>query len=118
MKRWFLFLFSVLPAASLSAGQTFCTDRPKPGRTVFVFGSDIHKKFIRHTARLTGKPHPEVCPVPTASADNGKNVKYWESVCRWLYAGQDTGGFTSLEAERSFREKAAGHLEKVRTAQE
>lgn len=56
----------------------------KPEQTIFAFGGDIDPKFVQYVVDLTGKPHPKVCYVPTASADNVDNIKYWEFICKKL----------------------------------
>lgn len=50
-------------------------------KTVFVWGGDINLKFTRYIADLTQKENPKLCYLPTASADNMYNIKYWERIC-------------------------------------
>jgi peptidase E len=54
----------------------------KPEETIFVFGGDINPKFVQYVADLTNKQKPKICYLPTASADNEKNIKYWENICQ------------------------------------
>jgi peptidase E len=53
-------------------------------QTIVAFGGDFNSGFIQYVADLTGKEHPKICYVPTASADNADNIKLWESYCRRL----------------------------------
>lgn len=53
-------------------------------QTIFVFGGDINKSFIKYTASLTHKPKPKICYIPTASADNVYNINYWCQLCHDL----------------------------------
>lgn len=57
---------------------------PKITQKVFAFGGDINQKFIQYVVDLTNKPNPKICYVPTASADNPDNIKYWNYICRNL----------------------------------
>lgn len=72
-----LFLYGCFPGNKKIA-------RDKNPHTIFVFGGDIHKVFVRYVAELTDKPSPKICYVPTASADNEDNIAYWNSICRSL----------------------------------
>ncbi len=49
--------------------------------TIFVFGGDVNLKFVQYVADLTNKENPKICYLPTASADNQENIKYWENIC-------------------------------------
>lgn len=57
-------------------------NRNKPEETIFVFGGDINLKFVRYVAELTNKQDPKICYLPTASADNENNIKYWGNICK------------------------------------
>lgn len=52
--------------------------------TIFVWGGDINLKFVRYVADLTKKENPKICYLPTASADNADNIKYWGRICNAL----------------------------------
>lgn len=56
----------------------------KPEQTIFAFGGDINEKFIQYVVDLTKKPNPKICYIPTASADNVDNIKYWNIICKHL----------------------------------
>ena len=60
------------------------TNSVKPEQTVFAFGGDINQRFIQYVVDLTNKTNPKVCYVPTASADNADNIKYWNFICKNL----------------------------------
>ncbi len=82
MKRIFIIilLISVLFKVTGQAQEP----RVKAAQTVFAFGGDVNKKFVQYVIDLTNKPHPKICFVPTASADNPDNIKYWEFICEQL----------------------------------
>lgn len=54
----------------------------KKDKTIFVYGSDINIKFTQYIADLTEKEHPRICYIPTASADNEENIKFWNFICK------------------------------------
>lgn len=51
---------------------------------LLVYGGDIQPRFVELAAKLTGKPKPRVCYLPTASADDERNIRYWERICSQL----------------------------------
>ncbi|MFK8265108.1 Type 1 glutamine amidotransferase-like domain-containing protein [Capnocytophaga cynodegmi] len=48
---------------------------------IFIWGGDINLKFTEYIMGLTNKKNPKICYVPTASADNSENIKYWKNIC-------------------------------------
>lgn len=60
------------------------TKAHKQDETIFVWGGDINLKFTQYIADLTKKEKPKICYLPTASADNSDNIKYWGSICNKL----------------------------------
>ena len=56
----------------------------KPVQTIFAFGGDINQKFVQYVVDLTKKQNPKICYIPTASADNADNIKYWNFICKQL----------------------------------
>lgn len=60
------------------------TKARKQDETIFVWGGDINLKFTQYIADLTKKEKPKICYLPTASADNSDNIKYWGSICNKL----------------------------------
>lgn len=77
------FLFPVILLSGCLSGNDK-SDAAKKTHTIFVFGGDINRQFVRYVAELTGKPEPKMCYVPTASADNKDNIAYWNSICKSL----------------------------------
>ncbi|MCU6769937.1 peptidase E [Barnesiella propionica] len=51
---------------------------------IFIYGGDIEYKFVEYINNLINKTDPQICYLPTASADNAKNIKYWEYICKEL----------------------------------
>lgn len=56
----------------------------KPDKTIFIWGGDINLKFTEYVVGLTKKEKPKICYLPTASADNQDNIKYWGQICNTL----------------------------------
>jgi dipeptidase E len=91
------------PVASL-----FAEPRPAPAAAgkILISGGDYGPVFIRYLATLTGKPHPRLCYLPTASADNSVGIINWYEHC----AGLDVVPFVqksfinSYEQTQSFAE--------------
>lgn len=53
-------------------------------QTICVLGGDINEKFVQYVVNLTHKSNPKICFIPTASADNQDNIKYWDFICERL----------------------------------
>jgi peptidase E len=53
-------------------------------QTIFVYGGDITLKYTGYVKKLTNKSNPRICYVPTASADNSRNIKLWNFFCKKL----------------------------------
>ncbi|MEN6618851.1 MAG: peptidase E [Rikenellaceae bacterium] len=81
MKRLYIILLVI--GLSPINGQTQIRSI-KPEQTVFAFGGDINQKFVQYVVALTNKQNPKVCYIPTASADNEENIKYWNFICKKL----------------------------------
>lgn len=56
----------------------------KADQRIFIFGSDIEPKFVEYVKELVSKTEPRICYLPTASADNADNIKYWNFICEGL----------------------------------
>lgn len=69
---FFLFL------STFSHGQISPTGS---GKTLFVYGGQVTKAFIRHTAELTGKQNPKICFLPTATGDRATYINYFYDLC-------------------------------------
>ena len=74
MKRIYFILISILWALN---GQA----QLQTEQTIFAFGGDINEKFVQYVVDLTHKTNPKICFIPTASADNQDNIKYWNFIC-------------------------------------
>ena len=46
-------------------------------KTIFAYGGDLNKDFLKYVIGLTKKPKPKICFLPTAGADNPYVVNYW-----------------------------------------
>ncbi|HWZ16690.1 MAG TPA: peptidase E [Mucilaginibacter sp.] len=59
---------------------------PKAGttRTIFAYGGQFTKPFMRYVIALTKKENPRICFLPTASADNPGGIVAWYEVCQDL----------------------------------
>lgn len=78
-----LFIFlTAAPIERLKAQQD--QNINENNETIFVWGGDINLKFVQYVADLTKKESPEICYLPTASADNQDNIKYWSNICNTL----------------------------------
>ena len=54
-------------------------------KQLFVYGSGrLVAAFVKYTAKLTGKEKPQLCFVPTASADDAEYIEKWRVVCEEL----------------------------------
>ena len=80
MKR--LFILSVIGILLVNVQAQ--TNDKKAEQTIFVFGGNINQKFIQYVVDLTKKQNPKICYVPTASADNAENIKFWNFICKKL----------------------------------
>lgn len=56
----------------------------KVQQRIFIYGGDIELKFVEYVTRLADKPAPRICYLPTASADNSRNLQYWTYLCKEL----------------------------------
>jgi len=73
-------LFTIIGVGSLIAQQNI----KKQDEIIFTWGGDINLKFVQYVGDLTKKENPKICYLPTASADNPDNIKYWENICNTL----------------------------------
>lgn len=53
-------------------------------KIIFVGGSGFNRTFINYVAKLTGKPDPKVCYVPTATGDSPITINNWYAACEDL----------------------------------
>lgn len=71
MKR--IILLAFILSYHLNFGQS--------DKTLFVYGGQVTKKFIKFTAELTNKENPKICFLPTAASDNQQYINYWYELC-------------------------------------
>ena len=53
-------------------------------RTVFAYGGQFTKQFMRYVITLTKKQNPRICFLPTATGDNAATIVSWYEVCQDL----------------------------------
>jgi len=70
-------IFIVAGTGSLMAQSS----TSKTEESIFIWGGDINLKFVQYVVDLTKKENPKICYLPTGSADNQDNIKYWERIC-------------------------------------
>lgn len=75
-----LVIIILLATSTITFGQTSDTSN----RKLFIYGGEVTKEFIKHTAQLTGKQKPKICFMPTAAADNVYYINYWYELCSEL----------------------------------
>lgn len=76
------FIFCVLLLCTIRVGQGQ-TDAAavNPVKTIFAYGGDLNKDFLRYVISLTKKAQPKICFLPTAGADNPYVISYWYELC-------------------------------------
>lgn len=50
-------------------------------QTIFITGGNFGQTFIKYVTCLTHKTNPEICFIPTATADNPDNINNWYALC-------------------------------------
>ncbi|WP_281989997.1 peptidase E [Aquimarina aggregata] len=53
-------------------------------KTLFAYGGQVTKGFIKYTAELTNKKKPKICFLPTATGDSEYYINYWYELCSGL----------------------------------
>jgi len=53
-------------------------------RTIFAYGGQYNKQFMRYVIALTKKQNPKICFMPTATGDDAGTIANWYSVCEDL----------------------------------
>jgi len=56
----------------------------QPTRTVFAYGGNFTKSFMRYVIALTKKENPRICFLPTATGDNATTILAWYEACQDL----------------------------------
>lgn len=103
------FLACALCLLCISAkAQTPPTDMST--RKIFAFGGALQKAFIKEVITLTGKPHPKICFLPTASADNPYGINNFYELCHDLPVEPHVLNVwvNSNPAQQTFEEKLMG----------
>jgi dipeptidase E len=77
-----------------------------PTRKILIAGGGFGTAFIRYMAELTGKPHPKLCYLPTASADSPTGIATWFRNCAPLNveASVQASFIASTRQDRSWEE--------------
>lgn len=82
LKKSFIFLF--LSFFLISAGNSqplkINADTAQT-RTLFIYGGDVNRVFLRYLISLTNKPNPKICFLPSATGDNESYINYWFELC-------------------------------------
>lgn len=78
MKKLISFLAIALTAISVHAQENA---RQEPTKTIFAYGGQVNKAFVRYIVSLTGKPNPKVCFLPTATGDSPNYIAFWYGLC-------------------------------------
>ena len=55
-----------------------------PTRTIFAYGGNFNKQFMRYVMALTKKENPRICFLPTATGDNANVILAWYNACEEL----------------------------------
>ena len=76
-------------------------------KTIFAYGGQVNKIFLRHIISLTGKANPKICFLPTAQGDNPNYINYWFELCQGeaLQAYVARVFISSYNTAESFEEK-------------
>jgi dipeptidase E len=53
-------------------------------RTIFAYGGNFNKQFMRYVIALTKKENPRICFLPTATGDNANVILAWYAACEDL----------------------------------
>lgn len=74
----FILCFLLLCTTGYGQGQP---TPASPVKTIFAYGGDLNKDFLRYVIGLTKKAQPKICFLPTAGADNPYVINYWYELC-------------------------------------
>jgi dipeptidase E len=74
LKRLFIFYLLFIVFASCPAQK----------RTIFAYGGNFNRSFMKYIIGLTNKPNPRICYLATASGDNPVNILSWYKECEGL----------------------------------
>jgi dipeptidase E len=82
MKRIFIILLSIIIFSTRSIAQQPAKEIDIADKTLFVYGGQLSKNFLRYTLTLAKKSNPKVCFIPTASGDNPEYIDFWNKLCK------------------------------------
>jgi dipeptidase E len=60
------------------------TSKGERTRTIFAYGGNYNKQFMRYVIALTKKQNPKICFLPTATGDNATYILGWYTACEDL----------------------------------
>ena len=85
MKRRTFIQSATSSAVSLTLPVSALGETPAAGaRKIFAWGGGTDKPLLNHLIKLTGKPRPNVCFVPTATGDSPASVIQWYNLVEGL----------------------------------
>ena len=64
--------------------ETITASAQAPVRKILIAGGGFNRAFIRYMAELSGKTHPRICYLPTASADSNDGIINFYHQCAEL----------------------------------
>jgi dipeptidase E len=76
--------FIFLLFAICSAGMAQTNTGSPATRTIFAYGGNFTKEFMRYVITLAKKDNPKICFLPTASGDNANYIIAWYAACEDL----------------------------------
>lgn len=85
MKTFCILFLATIFICKTSFGQSGSinieTTKNQIEKTIFIYGGELNRVFIKYVVGLTHKPDPKICFIPTANADNDSYINYWYSSC-------------------------------------
>jgi peptidase E len=82
MKCILIIFLSIIIFSKSSIAQQPAKGIDTTDKTIFVYGGQLNKSFLRYTLTLTNKSSPKVCFIPTASGDNPEYIDFWNKLCK------------------------------------
>jgi dipeptidase E len=76
------FIFLLLTMYFSVKSQAITSD--EGARTIFAYGGAPTKQFMQYVIKLTGKPNPRICLLPTAMGDSPVSIINWYAICEGL----------------------------------
>lgn len=75
---------AVLLFAFCFSGMAQQASKSEATRTIFAYGGNYNKQFMRYVIALTKKKDPKICFLPTATGDNANYIVAWYAACEEL----------------------------------